>query len=98
MSETQNTPFLTRCSILADLWLNYRDDDEFVDFIEYADLGLPLAYAISNAIVEETPIAQKFINETFDLLITAMNIQDTGFETLDDIFSMSDGDEPYKES
>jgi hypothetical protein len=49
-----------KLSILSELWLDYRDDEEFTDFIEYNDLGLPLAYAISTKIVEVTPSAEKF--------------------------------------
>ena len=76
---------MTKCEILADLWLNYKQDPEFADFIEYADLGLPLAYAISNGIIETAPLAENFIVETFDLLLGALEIEDTGFEVLADI-------------
>ena len=41
--------------------MEYRDDVEFKDFIEYNDLGLPLAYAIAEGIVEKTDIASNFI-------------------------------------
>ena len=72
--------------ILADLWMNYRGDEEFDDFVEYNDLGLPLAYAISNKIVKNTDQSDMFINETFDLLLSALGIsEDEGYETLDDI-------------
>lgn len=83
--STSNTPFLTKCEILADLWMNYRNDEEFQDFIEYNDLGMPLAYALSNKIVEPTKPASEFVNETFDLLIGALDLEDTGFESLDDL-------------
>lgn len=88
MSEQadQNTPYSTKVDILADLWLNYRNDEEFIDFIEYNDIGLPLAYAISNGIVEGTPIAEAFINETFALFLAALEIdEDLGYESLDDL-------------
>lgn len=85
MTETTTTPFSDKASILADLWVNYRNETDFVDFIEYNDLGLPLAYAISNDIVKTTDLATKFIEETFDLLLGALEVEDTGFETLDDI-------------
>lgn len=85
MTETTTTPFSDKASILADLWVNYRNEADFVDFIEYNDLGLPLAYAISNDIVKTTDLATKFIEETFDLLLGALEVEDTGFETLDDI-------------
>lgn len=79
------TPFETRVSILADLWINYRNDDEFKDFIEYNDMGLPMAYFIDNAMVEAKPIAIQFVNETFDLLLAGLEIEDTGFADLNDL-------------
>lgn len=89
MSEQAETTFDDKASILADLWLNYRQDEEFIDFIEYNDIGLPLAYAISNEIVVTTPIASKFIEETFALLLEGLDIEDTGFEVLDDMLELS---------
>lgn len=80
------TTFSDKADILADLWLNYRNDEEFQDFIEYNDLGLPLAYAVSADIVKATEIAEGYINETFDLLLAGLDIEeDTGFESLDDL-------------
>jgi hypothetical protein len=81
------TTFDNKCAILADVWLNYRNDEQFEDFIEYNDMGLPLAYAISEGIVNTTDLATKFVEETFDLLILGLEIDDTGFESLDDILS-----------
>jgi len=84
------TPFETKCSILADLWMDYRGDEEFIDFLEYNDLGLPMAYAISNGIVKPLPLGEQFINETFDLLLAALEVsEDTGFDTLDDLLGLS---------
>lgn len=83
---TEQTTFQDKASILADLWLNYRNDAEFADFIEYNDIGLPLAYAIANDIVVTTPTATNFVEETFSLLLEGLNVEeDTGFETLDDL-------------
>lgn len=81
-----STKFKHKCAILADIWLNYRNDEEFVDFIEYNDMGLPLAYAIAEGIVESTPLAKTFVEETFDLLLAGLDVEDdTGFKSLDDI-------------
>jgi hypothetical protein len=91
MSEQTETTFEDKASILADLWLNYRQDAEFADFIEYNDIGLPLAYAIDNAIVKTTDIATRFIEETFDLLLIGLGIEnDTGFENLDDLLELAE--------
>ena len=81
------TTYENKCAILSDIWLNYRTDTQFVDFIEYNDLGLPLAYAISEGIVDSTDIASGFVNETFDLLLAGLGAEDTGFEHLDDLMS-----------
>lgn len=70
--------------------MNYRDDAEFIDFIEYNDLGLPLSYAISNNIVAVQQPAKEMIAETFKLLLAALHIEDEGFETLDELFDASD--------
>jgi hypothetical protein len=87
MTEQTPTTYSDRLAILSDLWLNYRQDEEFQDFIEYNDIGLPLAYAIANDIVISTDIAEKFVNETFELFLTGLDVEDTGFETLDDILA-----------
>ena len=87
MSETAITPFSSRCEILADLWMNYRDDEEFLDFVEYNDLGLPLAYAFANTMVKLNASGEALIDETWDLLLSALELEDTGFESIDDLFN-----------
>ena len=90
MSEITTTPFSNKCSILADLWLNYRSDSEFDDFREYNDLGLPIAYAIANEIVKSTDLAKAFVEETFDLLLASLDVEDSGFETLDELLGIGE--------
>ena len=80
------TPLSSRIDILSDLWLNYRNDEEFSDFMNYNDLGLPLAYLLQANIVQGTDISANFINETFDLLLEALGIPDNEYENLDDMF------------
>ena len=82
------TTYSNKIVILSDLWINYKQDEEFIDFVEYNDLGLPLAYAIDHEIVKTTETAQRFIEETFDLLIAALEVEDTGFETLDELLGL----------
>lgn len=89
MTENTTTLYSDKTNILAELWLNYRNDEEFQDFCDYNDIGLPLAYAISNDIVKSTTLAEQFVNETFDLLLAALDVEDTGFETLDDLLAIS---------
>jgi hypothetical protein len=86
MSDEQATPFGSRVAILSDLWIGYRFDDEFEDFVSYNDIGLPLAYAMDNKIIDDKQTqAIAFINETWDLFITSLGIEDTGFESLEEM-------------
>jgi hypothetical protein len=58
------TNFDNRVSILADLWLNFRKEEGLQDFIEYNDLALPFAFAISEGIlVNDEPGVNRFIDE-----------------------------------
>jgi hypothetical protein len=91
MTDKTETTFDSKCEILGELWISYKGDPEFSDFIEYNDLGLPLAYAITSGIVEATPKAIMFIDETFELLLSALEIKDEGFESLDELFILRNG-------
>ena len=85
MTEKPTTHFSNKCDILAELWGEYKNDVQFEDFIEYNDLGLPLAYSISTGIIPVSPRAEMFVNETFDLFLVALERQDEGFESLEDL-------------
>jgi hypothetical protein len=77
-----------KITILAELWMNYRDDEELEDFVEYNDLGLPMAYLLMNEIVLPSEQSELYINETYDLLIAALSIPDKKWESLDEMLSI----------
>ena len=90
MSESRETEFLVKARLLSDLWMEYRDDENFKDFIEFNDLGLPLAYCVDSGIIEPSEMAESFINDTFAVLLAVLKIEkDLGFETLEDIFELA---------
>lgn len=75
-----------KAGILAELWINYRDDEDFTDFIEYNDIGLPLAYFVAEGLVKETsPLGDQYIIETFDMFANALNVTEEEIEGLDEI-------------
>jgi hypothetical protein len=86
MSETT---LENKASILSELWMNYRTDENFDDFISYNDVGLPLAYVVATGIVKTTDMANRFISETFELLLASLEVEDQGFQDLDDIFILA---------
>lgn len=69
--------------------MDYRRDEEFQDFMDYNDLGLPLSYAVSEKIIEQTPLLEEYINETWFLFLEGLGIEDMGFETLSDLFQVA---------
>jgi hypothetical protein len=82
-----STPIENQTTILADVWMEYRDTGDFDNLIEYGDLGFPLAYAITNGIVKTTGQAEEMIQELWQLFLGTIDIEDTGFDSLDDILN-----------
>lgn len=81
-----NTTFDNKCAIIGELWMSYRNDSQFEDFISYNDLGLPLGFLVAEKLVKPNELAKSMVNETFDLLLAALEREDEGFESLDDVF------------
>lgn len=88
----QLTSFETVCSILAELWSNYRQDKGLSDFIEYNDLGLPLAFLIDAQMVDASPVAKEYVLETWQIFLAALGLEnDIEWKSLDQIFKYSEG-------
>lgn len=81
------TPFDTRCEILADVWLNYRDQESLLPLFEYFDVGFPLACAHHQGnMVHLEPSGRVMINLTWKALLEAFgHEEDTGFTDLEKI-------------
>jgi hypothetical protein len=79
------TDFYTKCQILGQI---YRDDiEEFKDFMEFNDLGFPLAYFNAEGLALPSVDGVRFVEETWELLLTELNLDDTGFEDLEHLLS-----------
>ena len=72
------TNFETKCEILSDLWINWKDDENLEDFVEYNDLGLPMAYLIHTELVTVNNEGMPYIEETFNLLCTSLGLDIDG--------------------
>ena len=86
MSESKETKFENKASILSELWMKYRNDPELADFFSYNDIGAPLAFLVSEKLVIPTDMAKSMVNETFDLFLSAMGVPDEGYNSLEDLF------------
>ena len=78
-----------KIKILSELWMGYRDEEGFEEFIEYNDIGLPLSYFIDAEIVDPSPRADLYLSETFDMLLASLELEDTGFEGLEEMLDSS---------
>jgi hypothetical protein len=85
-----NIEFKDQCSILGQFWIDFRDDEDLKDFVEYNDLGLPMAYFLAEDLVKPTALAEKYIQETFDLFLTAMELTDEELEGVDNLTALLD--------
>jgi hypothetical protein len=86
--------FENKCEILADLWLNFRDDSEIEDFVDYNDLGLPLAYLIHAELVEVLEDGMPYVEETYNLLAKSLGVDpDENFYTLQEMLNASPDEE-----
>lgn len=66
--------FSTKCEILAELWIVFRDDSDFTRFINVNDVGLPLAYAQVNNLASN--VNEAIINQTWENLLEHCGIFD----------------------
>jgi hypothetical protein len=83
--EDRMTDIESKCRILGKLWMDYRDDPDFIDFIEYNDLGLPMAYLVDGDLVKMTNKGEIFVEETFELFLQSLKIEDAGFTDLEEV-------------
>lgn len=82
--------FSNICKILGDLYTNYKEDREMSDFIEFNDLGLPLAYFQAEGLADVSEDGKKYILETWDIFLAGLGIEDKGFTTLEEVFKIAE--------
>ena len=72
-----------KAGILGQLWIDYRDNEDFSVFIEYNDIGLPLSYVVAEGLVTAlTPVGEDYINETIDMFFKLLEITEQEVDML----------------
>ena len=79
------TDFETICRILSEMHIAYTEEDDYVDFVEFNDLGVPLAYFINEGLATPSKEGKEKVLETWELLMAVGNKEDTGFTELADV-------------
>jgi hypothetical protein len=76
--------------ILSELWQEYKGDSDWSDFFDYSDIGLPMAFMIDQKLVKETNAGNKFINQTFELLVEELGFdEDLEWDSLEQMIDDS---------
>lgn len=67
--------FETVCGILGELHFTYGDSKDFRSFIEFNDLGLPLAFLTREGLVVElSDDGRRYVIDTFDMFIESLKV------------------------
>ena len=87
------TDFVTQCVILGELYENYKEEKNFKAFIEYNDLGLPLAYLTAQGlIVEVSDDGRRYITDTFEMFLQSIKLSEDDIVegmTLDEVLELA---------
>ena len=77
-------------NILSNFYLNYKGDSSVREFIEFNDIGLPLAFLTAEGLCQPSELALVYIQETFDILLATLGVTDIGFESLDHLLATAE--------
>lgn len=81
------TSFEDKCSILSELWSEFKEEEDWVDFCDSNYIGLSLAFVLDMNLVENpSQLAKSFIEQAFTLFLTQLKLEDTGWNELEQIF------------
>lgn len=78
--------FADKTGILGQLWIDYRDDDSFSAFMDYNDIGVPMAYYVAEGLVTGlTALGEQYVEESIDMMFKLLDITEAEVDELDEI-------------
>lgn len=85
-ADEYGTSFENRCNILGEFFDAYKDDEDYAELFQYADIGLPAAFLISSGFVSANASTVKFIDEAWAMLLERLGFDEYGsYECLEDV-------------
>ena len=76
----------TKAEILVQFTQDYFNSDEYDDFFDYNDLGIPMSIAITQDMVILTDSGEELLEETWKELCLLFNANpDADYESIDDL-------------
>jgi len=78
--------FADKTGILGQLWIDFRDDENFSAFMDYNDIGVPMAYYVAEGLVDGlTDLGKQYVEESIDMMFKLLEITEAEVEELDEI-------------
>jgi hypothetical protein len=78
--------FADKTGILGQLWIDFRDDDNFSAFMDYNDIGVPMAYYLAEGLVNGlTPLGEQYVEESIDMMFKLLEITEAEVDGLEEI-------------
>ena len=78
--------YADKTGILGQLWIDYREDENFSLFMEYNDIGLPLSYVVAEGLVPGlTDLGEDYVDETLEMFFKLLEISEQEVDMLDKI-------------
>ncbi len=78
--------FADKTGILGQLWIDFRDDENFSAFMDYNDIGVPMAYYVAEGLVTGlTDLGEQYVEESIDMMFKLLEITEAEVDELDEI-------------
>ena len=78
--------FADKTGILGQLWIDFRDDENFSAFMDYNDIGVPMAYYVAEGLVNGlTDLGKQYVEESIDMMFKLLEITEAEVDELDEI-------------
>lgn len=75
--------FADKAGVIGQLWIEFRGDEDFEAFMDYNDLGCPMAYMVAEGLIKElTPVGEEMITETFKMFLELINVTEEEIDSV----------------
>jgi GTP-binding protein EngB required for normal cell division len=82
------TNFYNKCSILSDLWLYYRDNENLKDFIRINSAGFAFAYLVNESDVEISDEEKEYVDKAYKMFCYLLGIDaNKEYDSLDEMMA-----------
>lgn len=75
--------FADKTGVIGQLWIEFRNDEDFSAFMDYNDLGCPMAYMVAEGLIKDlTPVGEEMIQETFKMFLELINVTEEEIDSV----------------